>query len=266
MTADGNSKFEGTVHRGSYVLYPQDGTALTAWDKSKELALVILNQPIPHANTPLFSELWSRATYHICVDGGGNQLYNFGMQAGVLEKYIPDVVVGDLDSLEEVPRKYYQEKGAVIHRYSDQDSTDFMKSLKYLDTVLRKGADTHECTVVVFGGINGRLDHTLHALKVLFNNHLEREIIIISTENLTYVLPKGKNKILVNKQVDGPTCGILPLAGEAVLTTGGLRWNLDHYPSTFEGLMSTSNIIDDPEVVIETSIPVAWTSEFRPLA
>ncbi|KAJ1961225.1 thiamine pyrophosphokinase [Dipsacomyces acuminosporus] len=258
-------EFGGTVHGGSYILYPQDSPALGCLDTGKELALFILNQPIPHSDTSLFAQVWGRAKYRVCMDGGGNQLYNFGRQANVLDRYIPDVIVGDLDSLEAEPRVYYQAKGTAIRKYSDQDSTDFMKGLKYLDTDLRRGRDPQGCVVVVFGGVNGRLDHTLHALKVLFNNHLERQIVIISTENLTFVLPKGKNRILVNKQVDGPTCGILPLAGEAILTTGGLRWNLDHYPSTFEGLMSTSNIIDEPEVFIETSTPVAWTSEFRPL-
>ncbi|ORX70222.1 Thiamin pyrophosphokinase [Linderina pennispora] len=229
------------------------------------MALVILNQPIPHSDTPLFPALWQRATYKLCVDGGGNQLYSFGKRTGTLDKYIPDVVVGDLDSLEAGPRAFYSSKGSVIQHYSDQDSTDFMKSLKYLDTGLRAGQDPKKCVVVVFGGINGRLDHTLHALKVLVNEHTNRDILVISTENLTFVLPEGKSKIEVNKEVDGPTCGILPLAGEAVLTTSGLRWNLDHFPSTFEGLMSTSNIIDDPEVYIETSRPVVWTSEFRPM-
>ncbi|KAJ2834446.1 thiamine pyrophosphokinase [Coemansia sp. 'formosensis'] len=272
MNADGNGdsypngqSFDSTVHLGSYLLYPSDQHIATAWPSNKELALLILNQPIPHAETSLLSQLWARADHRICVDGGGNRLYNLGKKTGTLETYIPDVIVGDLDSLLESPRAYYAQKGTEIHHISDQDSTDFMKSLRYLDTVRRAGKPTDDCIVVVLGGLGGRLDHILHTLKVMFNNHLKRQMVVVSDENLAFVAPKGKNKILVNKHVDGPTCGIMPLVGEAVLTTEGLRWNLDHYPSTFEGLMSTSNIIDDPEVHIDSSMPVAWTSEFRPM-
>ncbi|KAJ2047593.1 thiamine pyrophosphokinase [Coemansia sp. RSA 455] len=272
MSADGNGDschdeqtFDGTTHLGSYLIYPSEQHAATVWPSSKELALIILNQPIPHADTSLLSQLWARADHRICVDGGGNRLYNLGKKIGTLSTYIPDVIVGDLDSLLESPRAYYEQQGTSVQQISDQDSTDFMKSLRYLDTVRRAGKPTEDCIVVVLGGLGGRLDHILHTLKVMFNNHLKRQMVIVSDENLTFVLPKGVNKILVNKQVDGSTCGILPLMGEAALTTKGLRWNLDHYPSTFEGLMSTSNIIDDPEVYVDSSIPVAWTSEFRPM-
>ncbi|KAJ2412540.1 thiamine pyrophosphokinase [Coemansia sp. RSA 2530] len=206
-----------------------------------------------------------KAHHRICADGGANRLYNLGKKVGTLGSYIPDAIVGDLDSLQEAPRAHYSQLGTDVHRMSDQDSTDFMKSLWYLDNVRRAGKLSEDCIVVVLGGLGGRLDHILHTLKVMFNNHLKRQVVTISDENLTLVLPQGKSKILVNKQVDGPTCGILPLMGESVLTTRGLRWNLDRYPSTFEGLMSTSNVIDAPEVFIESSIPVAWTSEFKPM-
>ncbi|KAI9503196.1 thiamine pyrophosphokinase [Coemansia spiralis] len=213
----------------------------------------------------LLERVWNRANYRVCVDGGGNQLYNFGDYHNVLDKFVPNAIVGDLDSLRKTPRSYYEKQGAAVCNYSDQNSTDFMKGLLYIDTVLRAGKDSQDCIVVVFGGLGGRLDHTMHTLKVLFNNHLKRQIIVISESNLTFVLPSGKNKILTNKSVDGPTCGILPLAGETKLTTRGLRWNLDNHPSSFEGLMSTSNIVDEPEIYIETTLPVAWTCEFTPL-
>ncbi|KAJ2445815.1 thiamine pyrophosphokinase [Coemansia sp. RSA 2424] len=268
-TADGACRgaqtFGGNVHLGSYLLYPGEQQAATAWPSGKELALIILNQPIPHAETAVFGQLWARADHRICVDGGGNRLYDLGIKTETLGKYIPDAVVGDLDSLLDAPRAYFAQRGTAIHHIGDQDSTDFMKSLQYLDGVRRAGRRTDDCIVVVWGGLGGRLDHILHTLKVMFNNHLLRQMAVVSDENLSFVLPKGQNKILINKQVDGPTCGILPLAGEAVLTTTGLRWNLDRFPSAFEGLMSTSNIIDDPEVYIESSLPVVWTSEFRPL-
>ncbi|KAJ1732620.1 thiamine pyrophosphokinase [Coemansia biformis] len=253
-----------TVHQGSHLLYPGDWAGDAPWPAARELALVILNEPIPPSAGPLLAAIWARASYRICADGGGNRLYALCKEEGTLGQFVPDAVVGDLDSLKEAPRSYFEESGVVIHRYRDQDSTDFMKGLDYLDTVLRRGKDTRSCPVVVLGGLGGRLDHIMHTLKVLFNQHLQRQIVVVSGENLTFVLPAGRNRILTNPQVDGPTCGILPLAGETTLTTKGLRWNLDHHPSSFEGLMSTSNIVDEREIIVETTAPVAWTTEFRP--
>ncbi|KAJ1668806.1 thiamine pyrophosphokinase [Coemansia sp. RSA 1813] len=253
------------VQLGSYLIYPdEDSTSVTSWPKNKELALLILNEPIPDEERNVLESVWSRANYRVCIDGGGNRLYDFCKHRDTLDKFVPDVIVGDLDSLQETPRTYYERQGANIHCYSDQNSTDFMKGLSYLDNELRHGKDPNDCVVVVVGGLGGRLDHIMHTLKVLFNNNLKRQICVISESNLTFVIPSGKNKILVNKRVDGPTCGILPLAGQTMLTTKGLRWNLNNHPSSFEGLMSTSNIIDDPEILIETTLPVAWTCEFTP--
>ncbi|KAJ2549622.1 thiamine pyrophosphokinase, partial [Coemansia sp. RSA 1933] len=255
------------VHLGSYFIYPDDyctGNGATSWPQNKELALLLLNEPIPDEQRKVLESVWSRANYRLCIDGGGNRLFDFCSRHDTLGKLVPDAIVGDLDSLQETPRTFYKNLGAKIHRYSDQDSTDFMKGLLYLDKVMRDGKDPGDCIVVVFGGLGGRLDHTMHTLKVLFNNHLTRQMAVISETNLTFVVSSGKNKILVNKQVDGPTCGILPLSGQTMLTTKGLRWNLCNHPSSFEGLMSTSNIVDDNEIYVETTLPVAWTCEFKP--
>ncbi|KAJ1802334.1 thiamine pyrophosphokinase [Coemansia sp. RSA 2599] len=256
---------DSALHLGSYLLYPQAGSALASWPEGKELALFVLNQPIPHAETA-FDRIWSRASYRLCMDGGANRLFELSRTLDKTSTFTPDAIVGDLDSLKDSTREHYAQRGTVIHKCNDQNSTDFMKGLMYLDNVLRADKDPADCVVVVFGGLSGRLDHIMHTLKVLFNNK-ERQILIVSDDNLTFVVPAGKNTVMVNRQIDGPTCGILPLAGETVLTTSGLRWNLSGHKSSFEGLMSTSNIVDSHESVsIETTLPVAWTCEFNPKA
>ncbi|KAJ2710828.1 thiamine pyrophosphokinase [Coemansia spiralis] len=253
-----------TVHRGSFQLYPDDLVGADTPPADEEMALLILNEPIPRNARALLAAVWERASYRLCADGGGNQLYTLCEEDGTLGQLVPDAVVGDLDSLKPAVHKYFEERGAVVCRCNDQDSTDFMKGLEYLDAVLRKGKDARSCVVVVVGGLGGRLDHIMHTLKVLFNNHQQRQIVVVSSENLTFVLPAGRSRILTSPLVDGPACGILPLAGPTTLTTSGLRWNLDRHPSSFEGLMSTSNIIDEREVIVDTAVPVAWTTQFRP--
>lgn len=79
----------------------------------------------------------------------------------------------------------------------------------------------------------------------------------------------------------------MPLGGPIVLTTRGLRWNLskyrisllhsrhadcfnlltDHviadYPCHFGGMVSTSNLLAEDIVEIETDKPVVWTVELK---
>ena len=76
----------------------------------------------------------------------------------------------------------------------------------------------------------------------------------------------------------GPTCGLLPVGiDETILSTRGLEWDLSEYhkihyayknlsdsaylantPSSFEGLVSTSNHIIGSEVWIRTTKPIWW--------
>ncbi|KAJ2783150.1 thiamine pyrophosphokinase [Coemansia interrupta] len=238
-------------HPGSSALYASPGDA--------PLAVLVLNQPIPHART-LFAPLWRRAAHRLCIDGGANHLHALTPAPTPH----PTAIVGDLDSLTPSVRHHYEHHGIPVHRYADQDSTDFMKGLRYLDEHLGGVSST----VVVFGGLSGRLDHVMHTLKVLLNEHTARarSILVVSEDNLTFVLPEGESRVCVQREAgrDGPTCGLLPLAGDVVLWTEGLRWNLHGQLSSFTGLMSTSNVVDADEVLVRASRPVIWTCEFHP--
>ncbi|KAJ1919390.1 cAMP-dependent protein kinase subunit [Mycoemilia scoparia] len=178
----------------------------------------------------------------------------------VLSRYIPDAVVGDLDSIFSHVKDFYNEKGSEINKIVDDNSTDFMKTISYIND--RHGKDV---VIIVFGGFGGRLDHAMHTLRILNNEVHSHRSIMVSDECITFAIPKGTTQIMFSKDFDGPACGLLPLAGPITLSTQGLRWNLDNHPSSFEGLMSTSNIIDGPKVIVDTTNTLIWTSEFRPL-
>ena len=51
-------------------------------------ALIILNQPI--ADTTVLGRLWSHTSYHLCADGGANQLYDLfaNNQPSQLDQYV----------------------------------------------------------------------------------------------------------------------------------------------------------------------------------
>jgi thiamine pyrophosphokinase len=49
--------------------------------------------------------------------------------------------------------------------------------------------------------------------------------------------------------------------GRAVASSRGLRWNLEELEMRFAGLISTSNIIEEDEVVVASDVPLLWTTE-----
>ena len=93
-------------------------------------------------------------------------------------------------------------------------------------------------------------------------------------------LIQGEHNIMVDNPAIGPTCGLLPVGIEStVLTTRGLRWNLgkffadllnsrtnsiiDHRESSFSGLVSTSNAIEEKNVYVSTTRPIWWCIEMH---
>jgi len=85
--------------------------------------------------------------YIICADGG----------VLIAEKYgiVPDVVLGDLDSVETIDRKYN-----LIKHPKEKDDTDTLLCIKY-------GMEKGFKDFLIIGGIGGRLDHTVANLQAL---------------------------------------------------------------------------------------------------
>ena len=110
------------------------------------------------------------------------------------------------------------------------------------------------------GALGGRLDHTLSNISTL---HACRDVnlVLCGEGNLTRLVRAGATRILPDRAREGPTCGLLPTAGPAVASSRGLRWNLDHTPMRFGGLVSSSNIIDGDEVLVESDVDLLWTTE-----
>lgn len=184
-------------------------------------------------------------------------------------QYKPDLIKGDLDSLRPDVRESYASQGVEIVYDADQDSTDLMKCVAALQALEAASADEPEYELVLLGGLAGRLDQTVHTLSYLHKlRKTRRSVMAVTDDNIGWVLDSGKHEVHIDHSVLGPTCGLLPVGVEkTLLTTSGLRWNLENHQSSFDGLMSTSNhLVKAEEVVrIETSNPIWWTMELRDL-
>ncbi|OLL23189.1 Thiamin pyrophosphokinase 1 [Neolecta irregularis DAH-3] len=218
--------------------------------------LIILNQPIL-SKLFLFRRLWKMviASVRVAADGGGNRLYETFEEKERLE-FIPEYIVGDLDSLKQEVQEWYQAQGTQVKEHEDQDLTDFDKSLLQIDEAISK-----TCDVVVLSGNGGRTDQVFANINILYRH--QRRIFLITEESITFVVRKGSSVILTPCRIFGKTCGLIPTGKPSIISTTGLKWNLDQMHSEFGGMVSTSNVIVEEEVTVNCTEDILWTMELR---
>jgi thiamine pyrophosphokinase len=96
-----------------------------------------------------------------CADGGANRLYDLLADCGEAErsKYLPNAIVGDLDSVRVDVLSYYEKRGVKVFRKIDQDSTDLEKSLSYLVSQASESTKHKKPSkLIVYGAFGGRMD------------------------------------------------------------------------------------------------------------
>lgn len=67
----------------------------------------------------------------------------------------------------------------------------------------------------------------------------------------------------MNAAVEGPECAVVPLSGPVICSSEGLKWNLNRTRMEFQGLISTSNVLEGEEVLIDVDGPVVWITQLR---
>ncbi|KAG2230062.1 hypothetical protein INT48_005390 [Thamnidium elegans] len=230
--------------------------------KTKKFCLIILNQPITHVDS--FNRLWDNASFRFVADGGSNRIYDaFKHDQRILARYIPDEIRGDLDSIRPEVRSYYESKSVTITKKTEQDSTDFMKCVALLKEKEKELGQTYD--IVATPALGGRFDQTIASINLLYmmKDQVERRVILVSDENITILLDKGAHQIHCQSELEGPTCGIMPIGSPATLTTKGLKWDMVDLKCEFGGMVSTSNAIDNDVIEIVTDSPVVWTVEIN---
>lgn len=235
-------------------------------------AIIILNGP--HLELDVLNLVWPSSLGDpaypvVCADGGANLLYDISHSPSKLQDKnrttdrLPSHIVGDLDSIRNEVRAYYEHKGANIVEDKSVNSNDFQKSMRVALSERRN----HSHPIIVLGGHGGRMDQTLGNLNVLYNEaQADRDIYWISRQNVTSVLSSGIHHIYIDASNEGPICGLIPVGFPArSVTTKGLKWNLHAQALSFgqHGLISTSNETVEQTVVIETTDPLLWTCELH---
>ena len=168
-----------------------------------------MNLPIVSSSCPItliggvnpasatLSEVLSIAPNVVAADGGADH----ALAAGVM----PEAVIGDMDSISKAARDAFED---VFHLIAEQDSTDFDKALRNIDSPLVLG--------VGFSG--ARLDHELGSMTVLVR-HAERRCILIGEDTIVLLCPPH----ITLELPMGSAVSLFPMA-EVGCESEGLRW------------------------------------------
>ncbi|ODN89219.1 thiamine pyrophosphokinase [Cryptococcus wingfieldii CBS 7118] len=224
---------------------------------SRPYALIVLNQPTTHH---LLHTAWHATALHFCADGGANTLYNLDHRRN---RYIPDLIKGDLDSIRPEVRAHYASLNVTIKQDRSEYATDLIKCIEEVP---------EDHSIVLLGGLSGRLDQTVHTMGVL--QRTEREVLVLDGESFAWYLRPastphcihtGQHVINIDHNTMGQTCGILPVGiDSAHVITKGLKWDVDWETSLVNNLSTSNHLLpENPSVYIETDKPILWTVEVK---
>lgn len=234
---------------------------------STHTVFLLLNQRVEDQR--LVVDLWNRAQYRVTVDGGTSVWHSIinNVDKEVFQP-VPDLITGDLDSANMENVEYFRKLGARVVPTPDQDHTDFTKALMELGS-LHKAGDGRVAgaeAVVAFVETGGRVDHVMGNLQSLALVPALAPALcptyLCSSHSLSWLLAPGSHRMSV--PASRPQhCGLIPIDGEATVTTTGLRWNLNSQPLRFGNLISTSNSFDpkSSEVTVKTNKTLLWTMD-----
>lgn len=112
-------------------------------------AVILANGDYPTHPIPL--QILASAPYIVCCDGGADAYINRGN--------VPDVIIGDGDSLSEENRRKYSH---ILHYISDQETNDQTKAVNFLLSQGKKN-------IAIVGATGKREDHTLGNISLLID-------------------------------------------------------------------------------------------------
>jgi len=163
------------------------------------------------------------ADFLIAVDGGLNHMIALDLE--------PDLIIGDLDSIDEDILQHYQKKKTKIQKYPiDKDQND-------LELAIQAAIEMNPQTIWIVAALGNRIDQTLANIFLLTRDDLrsidtrlvdgEREVFLIR-EHATLSGEPGQLVSLV--PINGPVEGV---------TTEGLKFPLNNetlYPDQTRGI------------------------------
>jgi thiamine pyrophosphokinase len=171
----------------------------------------------------------------IAADGGLTRCIAAGIR--------PDVVIGDLDSVDPEVLADYKSTGGLVHQFpTDKNATDLELALDLADP---------GCTLIVVGGDGSdRFDHLLGELAHLASRARKFSSVTVHYPPSVIHLVRPGHALNVDAPV-GSIVSLIPLSTRTRrVTTSGLRWPLQEEDLMFGSTRGLSNEFAEPHATI----------------
>ena len=167
----------------------------------------------------------------VAVDSGAEHAYKLFLK--------PDLIIGDLDSIDEKTIKRAEKDSIQILKYeTNKNETDFELALKHvLDQSIKD--------ITIIGGEYGEIDHLFSVLTVIIS-YQNDELILWIHGNQSIIIPNSK-KIKIGNNVQ---FSILPFTDLKNLNISGAQWNLENENIKFGKSFTLRNISIDKNIEV----------------
>jgi len=179
-----------------------------------------------------------------------------GWEHAVALGFIPDVLVGDMDSIRPQHLEDARRGGVEIIEYpSDKDFTD-------TELALSTGHDRGFIDITVISGGGDRFDHLLAMMHSLLPYARPPTEIVCHLAHARIDFVAGGYSIGLAVDI-GETISLIPLGGDATgVTTTGLTWNLSANTLSATSSRGVSNITKS--TVVEISVTTGLLAIIQP--
>ncbi len=173
----------------------------------------------------------------VCADGGTSNALRMGL--------VPDVVIGDMDSMKFRVREKIREKSTrtrYISTSSQKDESDTQLAIEYA-----LGMDAKK--IMIAGAVGDRIDHTLANIILLSYPKLENiDARILTDDSDIFIVRKP---VIING-VPGKTITLLSLSPYTYFTgTRGLKYELKEEKLDFSPVRGLSNEFIDKKAKLD---------------
>jgi thiamine pyrophosphokinase len=158
----------------------------------------------------------------IATDGAANELLRRGI--------CPTVVIGDLDSINDEVRS-----NCNCIKIDSQDTTDYEKALSYINE-----NDLGPTMITGIGG--GYLDRIIMNLSTFYQHNS-----MLVAEDLIGMVVSGRREMNLPRHTKISVLGM----DEAIVTSRGLKWDMDETRLSFSGISSGCNRVAKENVILE---------------
>ncbi len=179
----------------------------------------------------------------ICADGGTTHAVAMGL--------VPDVVVGDLDSLAPDLRAYLETIGVHFEVYPVvKDKTDLELALRL---AIAEGADE----VILLATLGGRLDQSLANLLLLAQPEwADARVRVIEGDEVAWIVRGGQDTTITGEI--GDTLSLIPITYQVTgVCLDGVQWPLHDATLHLGDTLTVSNTLSAPAAHLQIEAGLA---------